>query len=88
MKNFAKLFEFDDIGQVLITCDTLEDDQPAVLLRCGNDGVTATPSWGFEDSDEGLVLRNKLFAMIDREQAYKIAHDIISALPFNGDSNG
>ncbi|WP_179038156.1 hypothetical protein [Limnobaculum xujianqingii] len=79
--DFAKLFEFDDIGQVLITTDTHdENDHPIVALRCEYNGVSAIPSWGFSDTEVGLNLRDKHFASIDREQAYKLASDVIKLL--------
>lgn len=80
---FAKLFEFDDIGQVLVTTDTHDDNgKPLVALRCDWEGLTATPSWQFPDTDDGYDLRDKYFNSIDAEQAHKLASNVIRF--FNG----
>jgi len=83
MKDFAKLFTFKDIGQVLVTLDETESEanigpdihisfKPNNLGVCsvilGNFGKTADEAW---DAGEDA------FGKIDEEFAYKTAKKVI-----------
>lgn len=74
---FAKLFEFDDIGQVLVKMDTGEDGpEVQIYFETGIEGVDlCSQSFGFDDSTEGWEKRGEVFDQIDEAMAAKIAGD-------------
>lgn len=69
MERFAKLFEFEDIGQVLAV---LKDGEEGPEIRyfvmpTGLGVCEIASSW--EDDEEGLSLAKKTFEGIDEERA-------------------
>ena len=78
MDKFAKLFEFDDIGQVLVIIDTDDDDQPEVQIKFQPDGlgICSFKLGGF--SDWGVA--DNAFRLIDSDFAHKKVADITSQL--------
>ncbi|MCK1825986.1 hypothetical protein MX655_10575 [Pseudomonas aeruginosa] len=74
MKQFAKLFEFEDLGQVLVMLDR-GDDGPEVRLYFKPDGlgVCSVACSNFPgDEDEQWDYAEKGFATVDSEGAHKI----------------
>jgi len=69
---FAKLFEFEDIGQVLVLRKTDDNDKPCVRYICQPeaDGIgTCSITVPFVDSDNGNAQADKAFEAVDEEAA-------------------
>lgn len=83
MKDFAKLFRFDDIGQVLVTLDEAEGDDvsgPEIKISFipKGFGVSAVKLANFgTDKDEAWNKAEKAFDTIDEAFAYKTAKRVI-----------
>lgn len=81
--DFAKLFKFDDIGQVLVKVDDGEDGaevrvyfQPKGLGVCS----TAFTFKADEDEDENDKA-DKAFERIDEAKAYTIVTEVLKTIP-------
>ncbi|MEG0063009.1 MAG: hypothetical protein RR740_00250 [Pseudomonas sp.] len=78
IKQFAKLFEFKDIGQVLVTIDSSNDENktgPELSVQFvphKNLGVCAVRT-SFTDDDDGWDKAELAFKNMDEAAAYKIA---------------
>ncbi|ATW57984.1 hypothetical protein CNR34_00051 [Pseudomonas phage nickie] len=83
IKPFAKLFQFDDIGQVLVKLDEAEDPDtsgPEIVIsfKPENLGVCAVKLSKFgPDGDEAWDKADKAFETIDEAFAYKTAKKVI-----------
>ncbi|SUE95828.1 Uncharacterised protein [Ectopseudomonas mendocina] len=74
MKKFAKLFEFEDIGQVLVMA-VAGDDNPELQFHFqpNNLGVCIVKtSFKGEDEDAQWDAVDKAFEMVDEERAYSM----------------
>ncbi|HBO5663998.1 TPA: hypothetical protein L4592_005984 [Pseudomonas aeruginosa] len=83
MKQFAKLFEFEDLGQVLVMLDR-GDDGPEVRLYFKPDGfgVCSVACSNFPgDEDEQWDYAEKGFATVDSEGAHKIVAEAMEVVP-------
>lgn len=70
MAKFAKLFEFDDLGQVLVTLIQNDDGMPCLNFRIESvDGLIPECAVCFEDNDEGWTKAEKNFSDISEPQA-------------------
>ncbi|MBU2867029.1 hypothetical protein [Pacificibacter marinus] len=70
---FAKLFEFDDIGQVLITKETLEvegEDRPSIVTRVDTGSCVMTLDMKFQSDDDGWSARDRVFADVIADWAH------------------
>lgn len=78
MERFAHVFDFTDIGQVLILKDTDEDQNPAVKIHftLPNFGVNQN-ILAFEDNEEGYEGQDRCFEAFS-DQAY--AHNHVEQL--------
>ena len=89
-KNFAKLFEFDDLGQVLLTLQ-IGDDGPEITYRiAGMLGVEPSVTFsGYSDNEDGWAKAEKYFEILTEPDAKllgkKLEADVLEML---GDSNG
>ena len=80
MKKFAKLFEFDDIGQVLAVLDESDTtNEPELTLSftpSGNLGLCATKLI-FAPNDAGWEAAEKALDILDEKKAREIVDPII-----------
>jgi hypothetical protein len=84
MNKFAKLFEFDDIGQVLVKRDTDENGEPEVRLyfQPKGFGVCATVlNFTADDSDDEAGKAEKAFERIDKDTAEIIVRKCLATIP-------
>lgn len=85
-QQFAKLFHFDDIGQVLVTIDETEESGQVgpdihVSFMPPNLGVCAVKFGQFADtSSEAWDRGEEAFSNIDEEFAYKTAKKVIDEM--------
>ena len=81
--DFAKLFKFDDIGQVLVKIDEEENGvEVRVYFQPKGLGVCST-AFNFKptaDKDENDVAE-EVFESIDEEKAYKIVKGVLKTIP-------
>jgi hypothetical protein len=83
MKQFAKLFQFEDIGQVLLTIDASEEPNTygpeiKITFKPKNLGVCAVKLSNFgKDEDEAWVKGEDSFVAMDEAFAYKTAKKVI-----------
>ena len=73
---FAKLFEGDTVGQVVVILDTDEESKPQVTFKFQPEGYgvcSIGPSW--PDTDEGWDNAESYFAKVDEELAFGVALD-------------
>jgi hypothetical protein len=70
MSKFAKLFEVDEIGQILVMQDTNGEGSPAVkvFFEPPNLGVCCI-SLAFSDDDSGWDKCDKTFSRMDQDMA-------------------
>ncbi|MGC3519569.1 hypothetical protein ACPTJI_32895, partial [Pseudomonas aeruginosa] len=83
MKQFAKLFEFEDLGQVLVMLDR-GDDGPEVRLyfKPNRLGVCSVACSNFPgDEDEQWDHAEKAFATVDSEGAHKLVAETMKVVP-------
>lgn len=79
MDKFAKLFEFDDIGQVVCLLTT-GDNGPEILVHFQPEGLgVCTQRFSYEDGDEDEQWEraDSGFALLDRERVYEMTKPII-----------
>lgn len=69
MSKFAKLFNFDDDNQLLVTFQAGENDRPEVRLRTSVDAVTIEMAPNWDDTDAGWDRAEDLFNSIDEDKA-------------------
>lgn len=89
-EKFAKLFEFEDIGQVLVTKDTDTDsDLPQVIITVQPPDLglcNITMSFGDPDSDgteateADYQKRDEAFEKLDAEAAHEAAKKFIDSI--------
>lgn len=77
MDKFAKLYDFEDLGQVLIVIDQSDDEDCVPSIKVSsipseNLGVCST-SFKYEDNDEGWDKARAAFDSLTKADAYKIA---------------
>ena len=79
MQRFAKLFESEKYGQILVKVDADDECHPEVRFYCipGDLGVCSL-AITFEDSDGGWEEADKSFKQIDIEKAEKMVSTIFS----------
>lgn len=88
MKKFAKLYEFPDIGQVLVTIDETEiEDQNGPEIKVdfspSNLGICSVKFGNFgKDEDEAWEKGEASFNAMTEENAYNIAKKVIDE--YNG----
>lgn len=62
---FAKLFESERYGQILITRDTDDEERLCLSLRCKIEGLECTNVISFDDSDGKTALEKEEYAFND-----------------------
>ncbi|MGK8912292.1 hypothetical protein ACRS9D_31270 [Pseudomonas aeruginosa] len=83
MKQFAKLFEFEDLGQVLVMLDR-GDDGPEVRLYFKPDGlgVCSVACSNFPgDEDEQWEYAEKGLATVEPEEAHDLVAEAMKVVP-------
>jgi len=88
MVDFAKLFHFDDIGQVLVKRDTDENGDPEVRLYFEPEGFgVCSTAFGFEtdETEDESAKAERAFNMVDQERAEKIIRGVLKTLPKFGE---
>lgn len=78
---FAKLYETEDRGQILVTLDTNEEGSPAVRFFVSPTGLGVCaigPS--FEDSESGWDAAEDLFERVDLDMAYRVVQPLFDML--------
>lgn len=77
MDKFAKLFEYDDIGQVVVMADKDDEENPSIIVYCQPKGLgVCTLKIGFADTDQGWDDRDKAFAdNITKEAVHSLLVD-------------
>ena len=77
---FAKIYEFDDIGQVLVK-HANTDDGYEVKVYCEPKGFgICSMALNFPDTDTGFKNSNKCFSAVTSHHAEKTARDIMAQL--------
>lgn len=71
---FAKIFESEKYGQLLVKADTCEEYKPEVRVYCNPPGLgICSVSLSFTDDEEGWDKQEEAFNMIDIEMAEHMA---------------
>ena len=65
---FAKLFELEKHGQVLVTKDNSDEDAPQIKITFEIEGAIIKYAPTYENSDAGLEKRNFCFENITEQQ--------------------
>lgn len=89
MADFAKLFQFEDMGQVLVKRDTDENGDPEVRLYFEPEGFgVCSTAFRFEadETEDESAKAEKAFDMIDQERAEKIIRGVMETLPKFGEN--
>ena len=79
MKDFAKLFRADDVGQVLVTAGKDDEGDPAITFEVDTGGGRLSVSLGYHSIDDA----QKALDLIDEEAALGVARGVISHSPFS-----
>lgn len=83
--SFAKIFQFDDIGQVLVKRDTdNETQEPEVRLyfEPKGFGVCSTAFTFEEDENEDQAVKaERAFDLVDEERAHSIVVRVLTTIP-------
>ncbi len=74
---FAKLFEFEDIGQVLVTLDS-GDEGPEISIRVSV--ASGFQISGYEDNSKGWNTAEDAFQKISKEDIHPTAAGIIKSM--------
>lgn len=82
MKKFAKLYEFEDIGQVLVVQTTTDEGDPCVEFSVSPEGFgvcTLRPIFNAPEKseEENIALAEKCFDGSDPPVAYKAGKSIL-----------
>ena len=86
MSNFAKLTEDEELGQILLTKETVEHPEaegetcPAIKVQLAVDGARVGIELPFPNDEDGFYSRDKMFDEVTQEQVRKIAHDILNEI--------
>jgi len=78
---FAKLYETEQHGQILVVIDTNDDGSPSVTISVEPEGMgvcSLGPSW--KDTDVGWSSAEKLFNDMTEDMAITFADEIFSQL--------
>ena len=65
---FAKLFKHEKYGQVLVTKETSDDNEPKIKIRFEIEGAEIDFAVGYEKGDKGFEKRDFYFNNITNEQ--------------------
>lgn len=77
---FAKLFETEEFGQILVTRDENDDGRPAIIFAVMPQGLgICKVVASFEDSNAGWGKRDRKFHEIDGDTARKAAASIFKS---------
>ena len=77
---FAKLFEYPDVGQVLIKVDGDDENIPEIRywFDAGVEGLGITSiAYQYEESDKGWDLADEVFSKLDKDNVKKLIDKII-----------
>lgn len=78
---FAKLFEYDDFGQVLVVLDTNDEGDPCISFMVSDPEigrVTVSPAYQGPDAEASA---RRHFEATDAEIAYEVISGIVEMLP-------
>jgi hypothetical protein len=83
---FAKLTEDEELGQILLTKETvdhpeLEDETcPAIKVQLSVEGARVGIELPFPNDEDGFYSRDKVFDDFTDDQARKVARDIMNEI--------
>lgn len=80
---FARLYEDEEIGQVLITKETIESedqDCPGIRVQMSSGGMRFGIELPYPNDEEGFEARDKVFEEFTEERAIKAANDIVEEI--------
>lgn len=80
---FAKLYEDEEIGQILITKETVEvneEECPGMRLQMSSDGLRFGIELPYPNTEEGYNARDKVFEEFTEERAVDTAKGIIQEI--------
>ena len=80
MDKFAKLYEHDKIGQILVMKSTNEDEYPMLKFIMLHEGVEVSAGPSYEDSDAGWDLLDLAFNLVDEENAVEFASGVFATI--------
>lgn len=83
MSDFAKLFSFDDLGQVLVMLDSGDNGaEVRIYFMPPGLGVCAV-NYSFHEGVDGSEWdkADRAFAMVDRERAEAIVRETLKTIP-------
>lgn len=76
--DFAKLYRFDDIGQVLVFLETNDEGAPSLFFKVQPEGLgICSCSLNFKDSGDGWDKAERAFADTDKARAEKVVRKSI-----------
>jgi hypothetical protein len=82
LKEFCKIFESVEFGQILVIKDTREDDGvPSVFIKFEPEGMgICGPTYSFtdEDEDEAWVKADKMFDGLNLDEVESVAREVSS----------
>lgn len=83
--SFAKLFQFDDIGQVLVKRDTNDETQePEVRLYFEPEGFgVCSTAFTFEEGqgEDQATKAERAFDLVDEARAHSIITGVLKTIP-------
>lgn len=78
MKQFCKLYEHPEIGQILVKMDSDDDGDPEIRFYFTPDGLgVCSCALGFPDTDLGYELQERAFEKIDEESAVSAVRSVL-----------
>ena len=79
--NFAKLFNDEKIGQILVTTES--ENGPALKFRVNHEGMNIASSVNLNDDDTGWERLEEMFQKCDLEMARGVAVKILGFIEEN-----
>jgi len=80
MGKFAKLYEDDELGQILVKSDMDHNGNPEIRFYCIPDGLgVCSVALTHDDTDEGWKAMEKAFESIDKKDAIKVVKNITNS---------
>lgn len=84
MNQFAKLFQYDDIGQVLVVIDQTEDAEkvgPEIRFSFTAPGLgICAVKMNFPDTEEGWDKAEEIFSLASEQTSYDVVKPTIDKL--------
>ena len=81
MEKFAKLYENEEIGQILIELNSDDKNKPVVIIKFIPEGLgVCAVSAGFPDSDTGWNKADEFFNSLSEDEAAKFVKNALTQM--------